>query len=233
MTDLIWKQRLVGHVVALRAGCALALVAALAGCASGPRALEVHVHSYGAASAPAHGLKTPLHYQLQLLPSQMQPEASFAQVEAAAVQALQRVGLHRVGETGRDAEPAATAATLIAQIAAHTARGQSCQPSSAVQQAGYGPVWGWTWGWGWWDTPLGMQWMLVERPVPQRTHCHSVRVVLRERSSEAIVFEGVAEHEDHHLASPAVWSALFGAATADFPHTNPTRRTVHVPQPVQ
>lgn len=88
---------------------------ALGGCASGPRTITSQVQSY----ASMQQVRLPTTYRMEILPSQEQ-QTSFSQIEYAAQEALQRVGLKRAAQPEQ--------ARLVVQVGASASQGRAYHP---------------------------------------------------------------------------------------------------------
>lgn len=189
--------------------CCLAAIA-LAGC-SGLRVVDARVQSYSTLSA----LPTPPSYRIERLPSQQNPQ--FDAIAALADQALARVGLHAD----------AAAPRLLVQIglqAGSVPRAGGWPPYPPFgTQVFYGPppwsghwVWGWG-GWGWNDCNPWYTRSLWCMGPPAPLHRRAVSLLLRDATTQAIVYESSAVHEDVWVRDPAVYGLLFDAALNGFP----------------
>ena len=190
-----------------------AAATALAGCSStAPRLVDGRVQSFS--TLPA--LPTPATYRIDRLPSQQVP--SFEPIAALAEQSLARVGLTR-----DDAAP-----RLLVQIGVQ---------ADAVPRYGihdhpfaYHPGHPWGFGGGWYGRGWGLHgtWMLAQ-PLP--LHRRAVSLMLRDATTQAVVYETSAVHEDVWVADPAVYGALFDAALSGFPQPPQGVRQVRLPLP--
>lgn len=179
----------------------LASAAVLAGCASGPRQITSSVQTY----ASMGGVQLPATYRLELLPSQTQQQ-SFARVEAAAEQALRRVGLTR--------DPRPELARLVVQVGATASQGRAYHP--AYDDWFYGPRFGWGMAYGGrWGGGLGMNWMM---DTPPMVYYRAVKLVLRDQQTQQIVYETSAEYDEVRMDDQVIWNVLFDAALTDFPN---------------
>ncbi len=176
--------------------CAAAAV--LAGCAS-TRVVDSDVRSY----STLPGIPQPATYRLERLPSQAAHAASFNAIEALAQQSLARVGLQRDDANAR----------LVLQIGA---QGSYVTPAWAPYYAdpfygrfGWGLGYGGRYGWG-----LGGGWMMDRPPT---LHRRSVSLVLRDATTQQVVYETSAVYEDVWTDDPAIFGLLFDAALTGFP----------------
>lgn len=177
----------------------LALAATLAGCATGPRELTTSVQTY----ANMSGVTLPATYRMEILPSQAQQQ-SFARIEAAAQQALQRVGLTR------DARP--DLARLVVQIGATANQGRAYHP--AYDDWYYGPRFGFGLGFGGPRMGMGLGWM----DAPPMVYYRAIQLVIRDAKTQKIVYETSAEYDEVRMYDPIIWNVLFDAALSDFPN---------------
>lgn len=185
----------------------MVVAAALAGCASGPREITANVQTY----ANMGGISLPATYRMEVLPSQSQQQ-SFVQIETAAQQALQRVGL------SRDTRP--DLARLVVQVGATASQGRAYHP--AYDDWFYGPRFGLGWGFGGPHMGMGMSWM----DAPPMVYFRSVRVVIRDAKSQQIVYETSAEYDEIRPYDPIIWDVLFDSALSDFPAPKSNNRQV-------
>lgn len=185
----------------------LVVAAALAGCASGPREISANVQTY----ANMSGISLPATYRMEVLPSQSQQQ-SFSQIEAAAQQALQRVGL------SRDTRP--DLARLVVQVGATASQGRAYHP--AYDDWFYGPRFGLGWGFGGPYMGMGMSWM----DAPPVVYFRAVRVVIRDAKSQQIVYETSAEYDEIRPYDPIIWDVLFDSALSGFPAPPANQRQV-------
>ena len=182
-------------------GAALVVAAALAGCATGPREITSSVQSY----ANMGGIHLPATYRMELLPSQTHQQ-SFARIEAAAQDALQRVGLTR--------DPRPDLARLVVQIGASADQGYAYHPG--YDNWFYGPRFGWGLGMGFggprWG--MGMSWM----DAPPMVYYRGVQLVIRDTKTQQIVYATSAKYDEIRVDDQQIWRVLFDAALSDFPH---------------
>lgn len=183
----------------------LVMAAALAGCATGPRELTTSVQTY----ANMGGVVLPATYRMEILPSQAQQQ-SFARIEAAAQQALQRVGLTR--------DPRPDLARLVVQIGATSSQGRAYYPG--YNDGMYGPRFGFGMGFG--GPRMGMNWM----DTPPMVYYRSVQLVIRDPKTQQIVYETSAEYDEVRLYDAVIWNVLFDAALSDFPSAPTGNRQV-------
>ena len=203
----------------------LGAAAVLAGCSTGPKVVEGQVQSFSTLAT----VPTPATYRLVRLPSQQVPP--FDPIAALAEQALARAGLQR-----NDAAP-----RLIAQIgvqADRVARSDALAPYGGY--AGYGGYggygrWGSPFGWGAWygsgrglGIGFGGLWNVYE---PSPLHRRSVSITLRDATTQAVVYETSAVHEDVWVSDPGVFGVLFDAALNGFPRPPQGPREVRLPMP--
>lgn len=187
----------------------LASAAVLAGCASGPREITSNVQSYSSMA----DVQLPATYRMELLPSKTQQQ-SFAKVEAAAENALKRVGLTR--------DPRPELARLVVQVGATATQGRAYHP--AYDDWFYGPRFGWGMGWGGprMGMGMGMGWM----DTPPMVYYRGVKLVLRDQKTQKIVYETSAAYDEVWMDDNVIWNVLFDAALTDFPNPSQGTRTV-------
>lgn len=179
---------------------ALLLTALLAGCA-GPRMINSEVQSFTGKSAALQGAS----YQLERLPSQL-ADNSRAALEAMAHAALLQAGLKRSDDTPR----------------------YSIQVSAGVEQYVREVL-----------IPERRRWILRDpfylwgtgtllSTEPSRFR-HTVRFVLRDRTSGDIVYETSAVHESGWADGARVFPVLMQAALRDYPNPPQGLRTLQLP----
>lgn len=175
-----------------------AATAVLAGCAS-TRVVDSDVRSFSALQT----VPQPATYRLERLPSQAAQAVSFNAIESLAQQSLARVGLQRDDANAR----------LVLQIAA---QGSYARPAWGPYygdpfygRMGWGFGYGGRYGWG-----LGGSWMMDRPPT---LHRREVSLVLRDATTQQIVYETSAVYEDVWTDDPAIFGLLFDAALTGFP----------------
>ncbi len=189
---------------------ALAATALLTGCA-GVREVQSTVQSYSSLGA----LPAPPTYRLEVLPSQREAQAHFAAIESQAQQALARVGLQR--DDSR--------ASLVVQIGADAryARDYAAWP----YYNGWGPRWGWGLGyghgWGHHGWGFGGSFMFDGPPLE---YYRAVSIVMRNATTQQIVYETSAQRQDVWTDDPAIFGILFDAALTGFPRPPQGTRVV-------
>src|SRR6218665_11228 len=203
----------------------LGLAAALTGCSS-TRLVDGQVQRFSTLAA----MPAPATYRIERLPSQQNPafdtlaplaEQSLAPPAppphdppaALAEQSLARAGLQR-----DDAAP-----RLLVQIGIQA---DSVPRYDSLRGPGfygfYGPPpWAWRDGWG-----LHGFWRMAE---PTPLYRRAVSLVLRDATTQAIVYETSAVHEDTWVSDPAVYGVLFDAALNGFPQPPGGARQVRLP----
>ena len=189
----------------------LASAAALTGCASGPREISSSVQTHSNMAQ----VQLPATYRMEILPSQSQQQ-SFAQIEAAAEKALQRVGLRR--------DPSPELARLVVQVGASATQGRHYHP--AYDDWFYGPRWGLGLGWGGPRMGVGLGWGMGMVDAPPLVYYRSVKLVLRDQRTQQIVYETSAAYDEVRMHDDVIWGVLFDAALADFPNPPAGTRTV-------
>lgn len=190
------------------AATALAATALLSGCAS-VREVQSTVQSYSALAA----LPAPPTYRLEVLPSQREAQAHFAAIESQAQQALARVGLQR-----DDAQ-----AGLVVQIGADAryARDYAAWPYYGP----WGTRWGWGIGYGWGHRGWGVNSSFMFDGPPLEYY-RAVSIVMRDATTQKIVYETSARRQDVWTDDPAIFGILFDAALTGFPQPPQGQRVV-------
>ncbi|MDR0226994.1 MAG: DUF4136 domain-containing protein [Burkholderiaceae bacterium] len=188
---------------------ALAATALLTGCAS-VREVQSTVQSYSTLG----DLPAPPTYRLEVLPSQREAQTHFAAIESQAQQALARVGLQR--DDSR--------ASLIVQIGADAryARDYAAWP---YYSGPWGPRWGWGLGYGrgGWGMGFGGNFMFDGPPLE---YYRAVSIVMRNATTQQIVYETSAQRQDVWTDDPAIFGILFDAALTGFPRPPQGARVV-------
>ncbi|MBT3067532.1 DUF4136 domain-containing protein [Rhodoferax sp. U11-2br] len=169
----------------------------LTGC-SGMRVVDSQVNSFAPATVAAGS-----RYRFDRLPSQQSNPAAQEQLEAMAEAALTKVGLVRDDQ----------GASLSVQVSV---------TERAEQSAMDHPALGWNLGW---RVGNGGVWMGRGPLFPgldvRTSYWREVGLVLRQRSTQAVVFESRASHDGPWADSEAVLPAMLDAALQGFP-TPPT-----------
>ena len=188
----------------------IATTAALVGCASGPVTYTTTVQSYSSMS----GIALPTTYRIELLPSQVQNQQSFAAIEIAAQQALAKVGLQAATDPAQ--------APLVVQIDAISAASPGL-PSYGPYYPGPG-MYGWGMGRPWmygpwaprpWGPGPAVGWVY---DAPSTIYHRSVNLVIRDARNQRIVYETSAQYNDLRASDRIVWGILFNSALNDFPN---------------
>ncbi len=188
------------HSVLRSFGLVALLTVLLAGCA-GPRMIDSEVQSFTGKTAAVKGAS----YQLERLPSQGADTSRTALEEMAHI-ALTQAGLQR-----SDASPR-----------------YSIQVTAGVEQYVREVLvperrrWIWRDPFYLWGTGT----MLVAEPSRFR---HSVRFILRDRTSGDIVYETSASHESGWADGARVFPVLMQAALRDYPTPASGQRTINLP----
>lgn len=186
---------------------ALVAVALLSGCAS-VREVQSSVQSFSTLGA----LPAPPTYRLELLPSQKEAAPGFAAVEFLAQQALSRVGLQR-----DDTQP-----SLIVQIGAQA---RYVRDPAWPYYDPWGPRWGWGLGFGrgGWGMGMGGYGMFDGPPLE---YYRAVSIVMRNVTTQQVVYETSAHRQDVWTDDPAIFGILFDAALTGFPRPPQGSRVV-------
>ncbi len=190
----------------------LCAAAALAGCSTANRLVEGQVQSFSTLAA----MPAPATYRIERLPSQQTP--AFDAIAALAEKSLARAGLQR-----DDAAP-----RLLVQLGAQAdtvPRHDPFYPDGPY----YGPYGPGPWGFGGWH---GRGWGVhgvwrFQEPTP--LHRRAVSIVMRDATTQAVVYETSAVHEDVWVSDPAVYGVLFDAALNGFPKPPQGPRQVRLP----
>jgi len=179
---------------------AIVATALLTGCAS-VREVQSTVQSYSTLGA----LPAPPTYRLEVLPSQREAQTHFAAIESQAQQALGRVGLQR--DDSR--------ASLIVQIGADARYARDYAAWPYYDRWG-GPRWGWGVGYGrGWGMGFGGSFMFDGPPLE---YYRAVSIVMRNATTQQIVYETSAQRQDVWTDDPAIFGILFDAALTGFPN---------------
>ncbi|PJI99268.1 uncharacterized protein DUF4136 [Acidovorax sp. 69] len=178
--------------------------ATLAGCST-TRLVDGQVQSFSTLAA----VPAPATYRIERLPSQQTP--AFDAVATLAEQALTRVGLQR-----DDAAP-----RLVVQLGVQA---EAVPRHDPFQSYGPGP-----WGFGgWYGRGWGLHgsWRFGE---PTPLHRRAVSILMRDATTQAVVYETSAVHEDVWVSDPVVYGVLFDAALTGFPLPPQGPRQVRLP----
>ena len=178
----------------------------LTGCAS-TYTLDNTVQSFS--QIPA--LPQPATYRFERLPSQQSPQQQ--QLEAFADPALTAAGLRR-----DDASP-----RYSVQISARASQEISpfADPWGPYGHFGMG-------GWGWhrhWGMGMGLGWGYP--PEPSWFH-REVNVIVRDLSTNKVVYESRAINDGPYFNAPHVLPAMFSAAMQGFPNPPSGPRQVNI-----
>ena len=162
--------------------------------------------------------RKPGRYAFERLPSQKANATRTAELETAAAKALEKAGF--------TAAPDAAQADVIVQIGARISRTEISPWDD--------PLW-WRWGGGYWRSPT---WRRGPRSVfyggfnaewYSQRYERNVAVLLRDRTSNAPLFEAHAQTEGGSSGDAALLGAMFEAALQGFPAKdaqNPRRVSV-------
>lgn len=166
--------------------------------------------------------RAPGRYAFERLPSQKAHAERSAEIEGAAARALEKAGFSAA------ADPAQ--ADVIVQIGARISRTEISPWDD--------PLW-WRWGAGYWRAPAWRPPRGPYSPYPywslrgdlwSTRYERNVALLIRDRASNAPLFESHAQTEGSTSGGAAVLGAMFEAALADFPASgakNP--RSVSIP----
>lgn len=170
------------------------IVLLLTGCA-GVRLVDSQVRSFATVTVPAGS-----HYRFERLPSQeINPQAQ-AQLEAMAEQALAKVSLTRDDNAAR----------YSVQVAA-TQRAQQVFLER--------PALGWHLGWMMGDGGMAFGGGGLFPWIDTRTeYWREVGLIMRDRSTQTVVFESHATHDGPWADSAAILPAMLDAALQGFPN---------------
>jgi hypothetical protein len=201
----------------------LTVVGALSGCAA-PRELRTEVSSFGS-WPPA---RQPGSYVFERLPSQQSQPVEQEQLEAAAQPALAGAGFALLASTVPP-EQAAYTVQIGADVRLDRRQTQDpflnpwwpYGPYGVYRPGVYPSVGGW---WGPGHAGLGMSMMVSPQWIQMQ-----VSVLIRDRRSNALLYETRAGLERTGAAEPRLWAPLFQAAMQDFPQPGGSPRTVVVP----
>ena len=180
------------------------IVLFLSGC-SGMRVVDSQVNSFAPAPVPAGS-----RYSFERLPSQQNNSGAQDQLEAMAEDALTKVGLVRDDQ----------AASYSVQVSV-TQRAEQ----SALDYPGLGWNLGWRMGNG--GVAMGRGPLFPGLDV-RTSYWREVGLVIRKRSTQAVVFESHASHDGPWADSDAVLPAMFDAALQGFPEPPSGVRRVNI-----
>ena len=184
----------------------LFIVTLLTGC-SGMRLVDSQVNSFAPASVPAGS-----RYRFERLPSQ-QANPAQDRLENLAAQALGKVGLTRDEQAAR----------YSVQVSA-TQRAQQ-----AVLDR---PALNWNLGWMFGNGGISVGSGMLFPGLDARTsYWREVGLIIRERATQAVVFESRAVHEGPWSDSEAILPAMLDAALQGFPNPPAGERRVNIEIP--
>lgn len=196
---------------------------ALAGCAS--VVVDSEVQAFSRLSAAQ---VQPAAYRFEVLPSQQAAAAQQARLETATQAALQKIGLTRNDRAAR----------YSVQV------GVRSQEVVRGGYPGYPGYWGGGFGgWGrfgdpYWRSPFygpgfypGLALHSPFYPGASPSYRHEVTLLLRDTTSQQVVFETKAVHEGFWRDTERLLPALLDAALRDFPNPPQGVRHVEVPLP--
>lgn len=184
----------------------LFVVTLLTGC-SGMRLVDSQVNSFAPASVPAGS-----RYRFERLPSQ-QANPAQDRLEHMAEQALAQVGLTRDDQAAR----------YSVQVSA-TQRAQQLVLDR--------PALGWNLGWMFGNGGISVgNGMLFPRLDARTSYWRAVGLIVRERATQAVVFESRAVHEGPWSDSDAILSAMLDAALQGLPNPPAGERRVNIEIP--
>ena len=182
------------------------IVTLLTGC-SGMRLVDSQVNAFAPASVPAGS-----RYRFERLPSQ-QANPAQDRLESLAEQALGQVGLKRDEAVAR----------YSVQVSA-TQRAQQ-----AVLDR---PALGWNLGWMFGNGGVSVGSGMLFPGLDARTsYWREVGLIIRERATQAVVFESRAVHEGPWSDSQAILPAMLEAALQGFPNPPAGERRVNIEIP--
>ena len=201
----------------------LALAGLLAGCAS-TRLVDSDVNSFGA-WPPG---RAPATFAFERLPSQQAQPEQQAQLEAAALPALEQAGFRPAAARAPSAgtAPALVPPDVLVQVAARTLRydgawnGDPFWPGGAFYRGGVG-----RWRGG------GSVGLYGVRGWAPTYYLNEVSMLIRDARTQQVLYETRAQN-DGVWFDAAVRAALFDAALKDFPRPalSPRRVTVEIPR---
>lgn len=184
----------------------LFVVTLLTGC-SGMRLVDSQVNSFAPASVPAGS-----RYRFERLPSQ-QANPAQDRLERMAEQALAQVGLTRDDQAAR----------YSVQVSA-TQRAQQLVLDR--------PALGWNLGWMFGNGGISVgNGMLFPGLDARTSYWREVGLVIRERATQAVVFESRAVHDGPWSDSDAILSAMLDATLQGFPNPPAGERRVNIEIP--
>ncbi len=205
------------------AAAALLAAVLLSGCAL-PRMIDSEVQSFGGATPPAASAR----FEFDRLPSQ-QGSAQQDVVESLASVALQKAGLRPVG-TANTADKADTPGTAgdaspIYKVQVQVQISQIANPRATAPRSSV--LWGWNE-----REPGSLGFMMVMEPPWFR---HAVQIVLRERTSNAVVYETSASFDGPWSDSRNLLPPIMEAALRDYPNavSSPRKVVIELPPPIR
>ena len=179
----------------------------LTGC-TGMRLVDSQVSSFAPVSVPAGS-----YYRFERLPSQ-QADPGQARLESMTRQALAQVGLNHDDRAAR----------YSVQVSAT----QRAQQTLLYHRPAMGWNMGWMFGHGGISVGSGM---LFNGMDTRTSFWHEVGLIVRERSTQAVVFESRAVHDGPWSDSDAILPAMLDAALQGFPNPPAGERRVNIEIP--
>jgi hypothetical protein len=182
-------------------------LALLGGC-SGLRLVDSQVSSFAPAPVPPGS-----SYRFERLPSQQGDLPAQQQLENLAGQALAKVGMQRDDQSG----------SYSVQVSAI---------QRAQQSFAQGPAFGWNLGWMMGNGGLGVRGGALFPGLDTRTsYWREVGLIIREGSSQRVVFESRASNDGPWTDSALVLAAMLDAALQGFPNPPAGVRRVDIEIP--
>ena len=205
----------------------ISIAIVLSGCA-GTRVIDSNVQAFSTLDKVGE----PATYRFDRLPSQAANPQGQAQLEAIAEGALARVGLQR-DDTGP--RFGVEVDTRVHRNMPNPWNDPWFGPWGGPWGPGWGPAWGGGWGGGPWGRhyhpAFGSPWGPPMAFMEPSTFVREVHVVMRDLSSQKVVFESRAVNESLWLGDEAMLSAMFDAALKGFPQPPQGVRNVRIPVP--
>ena len=194
----------------------ISIAVVLTGCA-GPRVIESQVQAF----STLEKVGEPATYRFDRLPSQAANPQAQAPLEAIAQASLARVGMQRDDIHPRFGVEVGT------RVHRNTPNPLWNDPWFGPWGSPWGPAWGGGWGGPWGHPAFGAPMVFME----PSTFVREVRLVMRDLSTQKVVFESRAVNESFSPGDEALLAAMFDAALQGFSQPPPGVRRVRTEVP--
>lgn len=197
------------------AGLGAVALLGLSGCAA-LNTISADAQSFG--SWPAG--RQPGSYAFERLPSQQQNEKGQTELEDAARAALEKAGFSAAAD--------AKSADVLVSIGVRVSRSDRAPWDDPLWWRWNGSYFSWRYGPAWRPYYSRFGYPYPIDPMMERRYDREVALLLRDRKSNEPLYEARASNDGATQGSLSLVSALFEAAMADFPQTQPQPHAVSV-----